>query len=35
MGVAGRGFAILVEPLISSIQSHIKLNFNECSRKGE
>lgn len=35
MGVAGRGVAILVEPSMSSIQSHIKLNFNECSRKGD
>jgi hypothetical protein len=34
MGVAGRGVAVLVEPSIS-IQSHIKLNFNECSRRGD
>lgn len=35
MGLAGRGVAILLEPPISSIRIHIKLNINGCSSSEE
>lgn len=35
MGLAGRGVAILLEPPISSIRIHIKLNINGCRSSEE